>query len=89
MMTLREQLLHLATTYAEATNTRSRDGGASLSGLSTKIFNDGKTFDRLAAGGDVTTSSFERALLWFSANWPTGTAWPKSIRRTTPKGKAA
>jgi hypothetical protein len=90
MMNLRDQLLHLATTYATATNAKSRAGGVSLSSVSTKIFNDGKTLARLTDGGDVTTGNFERALIWFSDNWPAGCKWPKKIARPAPtEGRAA
>lgn len=80
-MNLREQLIHLATLYAKSTDTKGRDGQITLSGISTKIFNDGKTLARVVEGGDVTTGSFERARQWFSDNWPEGTDWPTDIAR--------
>lgn len=81
MSNLRDNLLDLASRYATATNTRGRDGRISLSGISTKIFNDGKTLDRLAAGRDITIGSFERAVKWFDANWPAELAWPDGLPR--------
>jgi len=81
MMSLKDQLLLIAQTYAEAVGTRGRDGLPSLAGISTRVFGDGKTFGRIAAGGDLTTGSFERAMRWFSENWPAGTEWPEAVKR--------
>lgn len=92
MIPLRDQLLNVARCYAEVVGTRGRDGRLSLSGISTRIFADGKTFARIAAGGDLTTGSFERAMRWFSDNWPEGAVWPASIERpsqSSTSGKAA
>jgi hypothetical protein len=55
--------------------------GLSRSRVSTLVFNDGKTLQRIADGGDLNTRSYERALGWFSANWPEGVAWPAGIER--------
>jgi hypothetical protein len=87
MLPLKNQLLCVAQAYAEATGTKGRDGLPSLAGISTRIFGDGKTFGRIASGGDLTTGSFERAMRWFSDNWPDGAAWPEQIAR--PPASAA
>lgn len=86
MDTFREKLMRLARSYAEATGAKSRQqgGGIALSGISTKVFNDGKTLDRIAAGGDVVTGSYERAIQWFSDNWPVETEWPEGVHRPPP-----
>lgn len=89
MMTLREQLLHLATVYAEATGAKSRSGGISLPSVSMKIFGDGKALPRLADGSDMTTGNFEKALRWFSANWPDDLPWPDDVARPEVTGEAA
>lgn len=90
MMSLKDQLLYLARHFAAATGTKGRDGQPSLSGVSTRIFGDGKTFSRLLAGGDVTTGSFEKALAWFSENWPDGVEWPSQVVRPHAReGEAA
>ena len=49
--------------------------------MSTVIFNDGKALDRIAAGGDLQTRSYEKAMAWFDANWPEGVAWPADVDR--------
>lgn len=84
MSNFRQQLIDLSQTYAAASGARGRDGKPSLTGVSTRIFNDGKTLTRVVDGGDVTTTSFEKALAWFSANWPARTKWPKGIVRPKP-----
>lgn len=58
-------------------------GAASLSRsrVSTIVFNDGKALDRIASGGDLTTRSYERAMLWFASNWPEGLDWPQGVER--------
>lgn len=83
MMTLRDKLLHVAHLYASAIKTKGRDGRLTLSGISTRVFGDGKTFARIEAGGDLTTGNFERAMRWFSDNWPEGAAWPDEVPRPT------
>jgi len=55
--------------------------GLSRSRISTLVFNDGKALDRIAGGGDLNTRSFEKAMLWFAANWPEGAAWPETVER--------
>lgn len=89
MITLRESILHLATLYATATKSKARGGGVSLSSLSTKLFNDGKTLSRIEQGGDLTTASFERALTWFDANWPDDEPWPADVIRPSLAASAA
>ena len=44
----------------------------SMSTLSHKIVNDGKVLDRIAAGRDIQTATFERFMAWFFDNWPYG-----------------
>ena len=88
MMTLREQLLHLADLYSSAA-TPGRRGAVKFSSISSRVFDDGKTLPRVAAGGDVTTGSYERALRWFSDNWPESAAWPEGIARPAPSTEAA
>lgn len=73
-MTLRESLIRVAKRYAEVRR-------LSLSRVSTLVLNDGKALDRIDSGGDLMTGSFERALEWFSANWPRGASWPEDVER--------
>lgn len=89
MMSLKDQLLSTALVYATAVGTKGRDGLPSLSGISTRIFGDGKTFARIAAGGDLKTGNFERAMRWFSDNWPDGTEWPEDVERPRSAPEAA
>jgi len=92
IMSLKDQLLRVANAYASSRKTRGRNGLPSLAGISTRVFGDGKTFARIAAGGDVTTTSFEKAMRWFSANWPDDLAWSQDVAppqvSTAPGGVA-
>lgn len=83
MMTLRDKLLTVADAYAAARQ-------LSRSRVSTIVFNAGLTLDRIASGRDLSTGNFERAMRWFSDNWPEGAVWPDKIARPAPaKGEAA
>jgi hypothetical protein len=77
-MKLTEQLLSVATTYCGAKS-------ISLARVSTLIFNDGKRFDAIQRGGDLGTAQFEKALSWFSDNWPEADeTWPLGVPRPAP-----
>ncbi len=73
-MPFTEQLILVANAYSEAT-------GASLSTLSTKLFNGGGRLAAIASGGDLNTRNFEGAMRWFSDNWPDDTVWPAGVAR--------
>ena len=76
-MTLVSQLLIIANSFCSARR-------LSLPRVSTLIFNDGKRLGSIQRGGDLQTASFERAMVWFSANWPEGAAWPSDVPRPAP-----
>lgn len=78
MMTLTGQLLTVARAYCRARN-------LSIARVSTLVFNDGKKLDLIAQGADLGTRGLERAMRWFSAEWPENAAWPDGIER--PKVK--
>ena len=80
MTNLRFQLLAVADAYAA-------HRGLSRARVSTIVFNAGAALDRIAAGRDLTTGNFERAMRWFSLNWPSGAKWPAGVKR--PKLEAA
>jgi hypothetical protein len=82
-MNLIAQLLSLAEAYSAAT-------GVNLRLLGDRIFGDRRRFEALKAGtADLNTRSFEKAMLWFSANWPEAIDWPDGIERPEPKDEAA
>ncbi|MER2535513.1 MAG: hypothetical protein ABTQ31_10170 [Rhizobiaceae bacterium] len=81
-MQLKEQLLLVADRFAEAS-------GIGRKRVSTIVLNGGAKLDAIAAGRDLTTGSFERAMLWFSANWPEGLDWPAGVPRPTLVSEAA
>lgn len=49
--------------------------------VSTIVMNRGSKLDDIAEGGDLSTRTFERAMQWFSDNWPEGQPWPEGISR--------
>lgn len=77
-MTLITQLVSVSDTYCSATGlSRSRVSGIVLSG--------GTRLDDIAAGkSDLATRTYERAMLWFSTNWPDDADWPEGIDRPLP-----
>lgn len=74
MNLLRSQLLTVADAYCAAR-------GLSRARVSTIVFNAGLALDRIAAGKDLTTGNWERALAWFHENWPEGAEWPRGTSR--------
>lgn len=73
-MTLTAQLITTADAYCQlAKLSRSR--------VSTLIFGDGMRLDGVAAGKDLNTRSFERAMRWFASNWPADGDWPDGVQR--------
>lgn len=82
MIPLRDQLICISDSYCHAI-------GLSRSRVSTMIFNGGHVIDRIANGGDLATGNFERAMRWFSDNWPVDTAWPEGIARPAPRPEEA
>ncbi len=46
-----------------------------------RIFAKGDFFKKLQAGGDCRTSTADRAMQWFSDNWPDDLSWPNEIAR--------
>ena len=82
MLPLTEQLSIVAQAYTKAT-------GKSLARISTLIFNGGGRLDTIIGGGDLNTRSFEKAMGWFSDNWPADMEWPSHIPRPVPSDLAA
>lgn len=82
-MTLREQLITISDIFAQAR-------GIGRQRLSTIVLNRGSTLDRIADGdSDLTTGTFEKAMLWFSVNWPESVDWPADVPRPVSAEEAA
>lgn len=73
-----QQMLALIDQFATAK-------GISTSRVTTIVFNSGAMYERLRSGSDITVGRLERAMQWFSDNWPDDLAWPEGIVRPTPK----
>jgi hypothetical protein len=69
---LRTQLLEVAEAYCAAKS-------ISLSTISHKIVNDGKVLDRIKAGRDIHTATFEEFMRWFRNHWPVGVKQPAAM----------
>ncbi|MFL5063433.1 MAG: hypothetical protein ACJ8FU_08380 [Xanthobacteraceae bacterium] len=71
----KEQLLALAAAYERAT-------GLGTSTVSWRVFGDTK---KLAAmrdhGAGIQLDRYEKAMRWFSENWPGNADWPESVTR--------
>lgn len=82
-MTLREQLILVSDEFG-----RAREIGRQR--VSTIVLNRGSTLDLLAQGrSDLNTGTFERAMIWFSENWPEGAEWPGGVPRPVLQTEAA
>lgn len=63
--------------------------GLSRARVATIVFNAGGALDRIASGRDLNTGSWERAMRWFSDNWPEGAEWPDQVERPSASTEAA
>ncbi|TWA19800.1 hypothetical protein FB004_112165 [Sinorhizobium medicae] len=81
-MNLRQQIIAVADTFAQAR-------GIGRKRVSTLVLNRGSKLDDIAAGGDLATGTFERAMLWLSENWPEGAEWPAGVPRPAFQTEAA
>jgi hypothetical protein len=68
-----EQLLRVARAYGDLE-------GVPLSTVSSRALDDGKKLRALEEGADINVGRLERALRWFSDNWPSGD-WPSEVPR--------
>lgn len=67
-------LLCVADAYQEAL-------GLDRSTVSWRALGDVRKLAALAEGKDIQVTRFERAMIWFSENWPNGAVWPDGIDR--------
>lgn len=80
-MTGIEQLVAVARRYAEIEMIE-------LGTVSSRVFDDGKKLAAIEGGADIQVRRLERAMQWFSDNWPEG-SWPDEISRPTPSPTSA
>jgi len=80
-MTGKEALLTVAEAYRVAE-------GTTRSIVSWRVFEDTRKLQALVDGKDIQLSRFERAMLWFSENWPANVGWPIEIARPAPAAPA-
>jgi len=64
--------------------------GRSEATVSTWIARHARLFLRLRQGQSCTVRTYQKALIWFAANWPEDAAWPDGVPRPSPQiGEAA
>lgn len=73
-MTLIDQLLLVSDEYARAENVGDTT-------VSWRLFGDGKKLTAIRRGSDLQVRRFERAVQWFSDNWPEEAKWPVGVDR--------
>lgn len=74
-MSALDHLLTVAAEYARAE-------GIELKTVSWRVFGDGKKLEAIRdTGADIQVRRYERAVAWFSANWPKAAVWPVDIHR--------
>jgi hypothetical protein len=69
-----DSLLRVARRYAQVE-------GVPLTTVSSRALNDGKKLSALEGGADINVKRLERAMVWFSANWPAEGEWPLDVAR--------
>lgn len=77
-----DSLLTVARRYAEVE-------GVPLTTVSSRALNDGKKLSALEGGADINVKRLERALVWFSTNWPAGAVWPDDVSRPSAEAEEA
>lgn len=50
---------------------------------------DARFLERIESGAGFTVKSYDRAVGWFSSNWPAGAVWPADIPRPPMDQEAA
>lgn len=74
-MNLIDRLHSVVDRYCTATGFRREQ-------VSYRIFSDQRRLGLVIEGEKgMTVASFERAMTWFSANWPADLDWPEGIER--------
>ena len=75
-MAMRDDLVRLITTYQGLT-------GESDSWISNKLFGNGTKLPAFREGGGMDIAVYERAIHWFTENWPKGkrAEWPSGVRK--------
>lgn len=80
-MTHTEKLLSLMDLYCAAAR-------RSEARVSTIALGSGHRIGSIRNGASFTVRTYERALAWFSDNWPAGLAWPDGVERPEPSERA-
>lgn len=55
--------------------------------VSSRVFGDSKKLAAIRGGADLTLERADKAVRWFSENWPASAPWPSDVAR--PQKEAA
>lgn len=80
LMSAIEQLLSLCREYGRA-------AGVDTTTVSWRVFGDSKKLGAIMEGADIQTRRLERAVRWFSDNWPETARWPATVARPFVKSE--
>ena len=81
-MNTRSKLLLVAEAYRAASK-------KSLATVGKSIADNSTLFAKLAAGHGCTIDTYDKAMDWFSTNWPEEVVWPNGVERPQSEGRAA
>ncbi|SCM73449.1 conserved hypothetical protein [uncultured Pleomorphomonas sp.] len=72
---LRANLRHVSDAFSAST-------GYSEATICKRVFGSDRFLHRIEhSGSSFTVRTYDRAMTWFSANWPEGVAWPADVPR--------
>lgn len=74
---LKQHLLSLSAAYAAAT-------GMKMTAIWVAVLNDRAFPSRLNSDKTITIRTYDRAVQWFSDNWPGAANWPEGVMRPAP-----
>lgn len=74
---LKQHLLSLSAAYAAAT-------GMKPTAIWIAVLNDRAFPSRLKSDKTITLRTYDRAVQWFSDNWPADLDWPSEVQRPAP-----
>jgi hypothetical protein len=61
--------------------------GRKQGGVWAAAVGDARFLERVHAGQTFTVKTFDRAVMWFSENWPEGVEWPEGVARPDPRAE--
>ncbi|SEG58945.1 hypothetical protein [Bosea lathyri] len=75
---LKQHLLTLSDAFASSR-------GVGVTTVWRQAINDPTFYDRLKSEKTITIRTYDRAVSWFSENWPSDQCWPDRVPRPVPE----